>query len=205
MKNTIKNVIFDLGRVIYNFWPREDLISLGYSEEKANLFMERVYNANVWQEFDRGTYTLSEMLGKICADYPDMAGDFRRVLDDDWTNRVITIMPDNLEFFYDVKRRGFKVYILTNFPEEGFAHCRKRDKFFDEADGIVVSAHEKLNKPDPKIFECILNRYKLVPEETLFIDDMAYNTDAAKAMGIKAIQFVTLEDCKRQFEEYAGK
>ena len=196
----IKNVIFDLGRVIYNYWPREDLLELGFSEERADLFVSRVFANPIWLEHDRGTYTLPELVDKLSKDYPDMADDLKRVFDGTWVDRVITIMQPNLEFFYEVKRRGFKVYILTNFPGDSFAHCRKRDAFFDDADGIVVSAYEKLVKPDPAIYQCILDRYDLVPEETVFIDDSEKNIEAAKALGIHGIVFSDLEDGKRQFE-----
>ncbi|MCL2421675.1 MAG: HAD family phosphatase [Defluviitaleaceae bacterium] len=197
----IKNIIFDLGRVIYSYWPQQDLINLGYNETKINKFMSRVYDSPLWAEFDRGTYTIAEGVEKLCADYPDMADDFRRVFNETWADRIIKIMPDSLEFFYEVKRRGFGVYILTNFPEDSFAYCRARDDFFNEADGIVVSAHEKLIKPDAAIYECLLNRYNLVPEETIFIDDMLHNIEGAEALGIHGIQFTDLDSCKKQFEE----
>jgi len=200
----IKNVIFDLGRVIYNFEPRADLISLGFDDKRADKLMECVFGNPIWLECDRGTYTIPQMIDTICKEYPDMAEDVMRVQGNDWkawTDRVITIMPDSLEFFYEVKRRGFKVYILTNFPEPNFSYVRERDAFYNDADGIVVSAHEKINKPDHGIYINLLERYKLVAEETLFIDDMPGNIAAAKELGFKGIQFINLADCKRQFEE----
>ena len=197
----IKNVIFDLGRVIYSFCPREDLLNLGYSEERADLFMSRVFNAKVWLEMDRGTYTMAEAIALLAADFPDMTEDIKKVLNDEWTDRVLYIIPENLEFFYEVKQRGYNVYILSNFPKDNFAHVRARDSFYDDADGIVVSAHEKLLKPDPAIYKCLLDRYSLKPEETIFIDDMAQNIEAAIKLGIHGIQFTTLEECKIKFEE----
>jgi len=200
----IKNVVFDLGRVIYTFSPREDLIALGYDDEQADRFTARVFSSPLWLELDRGTYTYPTLVKKLSEDFPDMAEDFRRVLNDEWPDRVINIMPDSLDFFYEVKRRGFGVYILSNFPADGFAYCRARDNFIDDADGMVISAHENLIKPDPAIFKCLLDRYELVPEETLFIDDMAHNVAAAKALGLQGIEFTGLADCKRQFEEIVG-
>ena len=200
----IKNVIFDLGRVIYTFWPREDLVNLGFSEERADLFTERVFGNPIWLEYDRGMYSMPELVNKLSEDFPDMEQDLKRVFDEGWVDRVITIMPPNLEFFYEVKKRGFGIYILTNFPEDSFAHCRARDAFFDDADGIVVSAHEKLVKPEPEIYHCILNRYNLVPEESLFIDDNPTNIAVAKELGLHGIIFNNLEQGKREFEAIVG-
>ena len=197
----IKNVVFDLGRVIYTYNPRQDLLNQGFSEEAADLFMARVYDSDTWIELDRGTYTLSEAVSNWIAKFPDIAEDLRRVFDNGWVDRIIKIMPDSLDFFYEVKQRGFKVYILTNIMEDTFTHVRARDPFFDDADGLIVSAHEKLIKPDHSIYHCLLNRYNLIPGETIFIDDLPQNIAAAKEVGIRGIQFTNLEDVKYQFNE----
>ena len=201
----IKNVIFDLGRVLYNYWPENDLLNLGFSEEKAELFMSRVFDAPIWKEYDRGSFDKNEMLNQLCKDFPDMAEDFNTVFDDRWVDRVITVIPESLEFYYEVKEKGYKIYILTNFPGDNFAHCRARDSFFDEADGIVVSAYEKLNKPDHALFRLLLERYGLKAEETVFIDDMQYNIEAAGELGIHGICFTTLDDCKKRFKEITNE
>ena len=197
----IKNVVFDLGRVIYTYAPLDDLVEHGLSKEAVERFMERIYDSPMWQEIDRGTYTVAGAVKKWCSIYPDMEQDLRLIFNDGWIDRIISIMPDSLEFFYKVKERGFKIYLLTNFSEDAFAHVSARDSFFDDVDGMIVSAHEKLIKPDPAIYHCLLDRYNLIAEETIFIDDLAPNVAAAKDVGIQAIQFTTLEEVKRQFEE----
>ena len=196
----IKNVIFDLGGVIYTFRPKEYLLKLGYNEAQVDLLVKRMFSG-LWLEYDRGTYNRSSLIAKLCSDFPDMEKDFQQILGDDFVDNLINVMPPNLEFFYEVKQRGFKIYILTNFFEDGFAHCRKRDDFFDDADGIVVSAHEGLVKPEPAIYQVLLERYGLAPEDSLFIDDNEQNVEAAKALGIYGIHFTSLEDCKKQFED----
>jgi len=205
----IKNVIFDLGRVIYSYWPYDDMISLGFSETQATNINKNVFENSLWvEQLDRGIYTVREGMENFCEKFPDLAEDIRKITVDGlevWWDRLMTIMPESLEFYYDVKRRGFGVYILTNFAEDSFAHMRNRDSFFNEADGIVVSAHEKLIKPEAAIYQCILNRYNLVPEETIFIDDSAANIAAAKAQGIHGIVFTNIEDCKKQFERLCAE
>ena len=196
----IKNVIFDLGRVIYTFEPKDYLLKLGYNEAQADVLIGHIIASGVWLEYDRGTYTRGSIIEKLSADFPDMADDFQRILDDTFMDNVVNIMPANLEFFYDVKKRGFKVYILSNFFVDGFEHVRKRDAFFDDADGMVISGYEGLVKPEPAIYELILGRYNLVPNETIFIDDNNTNIEAAEKFGIHGIHFTTLDDCKQQFE-----
>jgi len=197
----IKNVIFDLGRVMYRYWPREDLINLGYSEARADRLMEIVFDNPLWIEFDRGTYTMSAGVEKICADYPDDAADIRHIFSDGWADRVEVLMPESVNFFREVREGGYKTYVLSNFPEDGFEYIRKRDAFFfDQMDGIVVSGYEKLIKPDPAIYHLILGRYNLIPQETVFIDDMEKNINAARDLGIHGILFKNIEDCKARFK-----
>ena len=198
----IKNVIFDLGRVVYRYWPREDIINLGYSEAQADQIMDCVFDSPTWQEIDRDQYTMQEGKEKFCADFPHLEADIRRIMDDGWADRVETIMPESLDFFHDVKRQGYKTYILSNFAADGFDYIRTRDAhFFDQVDGMVVSGHVKLIKPDPEIYKLLLNRYNLVPQETLFIDDNQDNITAAKALGIHGILFTDIADCKQQFKQ----
>jgi HAD superfamily hydrolase (TIGR01509 family) len=200
----IKNVIFDLGRVLYNFWPREDLLALGFDEARANRFMERVFDNPAWREADKGMITVAEHINNVRKSFPDMADDLQQVFGEGWKDRLITIMPESLDFYYEVKKRGFRIFIITDFAADTFAHCRARDTFFDEAEGIIVSARENLLKPDPAIFRCLLSRYALDAEECLFIDDLPKNIAAAKDLGMQGIQFKGIEDCKRQFEELLG-
>ena len=196
----IKNIVFDLGRVIYTYQPREYLLNLGYDETQADKLMKCIFNNPLWLDIDRGLYSVREGMEKMCADFPAQADDIRRVLDDSWMDRMFDLMPESLDFFYEVKKRGYKIYILSNFGADSFAHIRERDAFFfNEADGIVVSAYEKYIKPEPEIYYCLLNRYALIPEETLFIDDNYDNITAAKALGIHGIVFTDITDCRILF------
>ncbi len=61
----------------------------------------------------------------------------------------------------------------------------------------MISAHERLVKPDPRLFQVLLDRYHLAPEATVFIDDVAANVDAAAALGIRAIRFESATDLRR--------
>jgi len=197
----IKNVIFDLGRVMYTYWPREDLLNLGFEDVKTDQLMGCIFNNPIWREIDKGLCSFKEGIDKMCVASPMHAQDIRRVLDDNWIDRVVNLMPASVEFFKEVKQMGYKTYVISDMGADVFAHLRRRDAFFfDQMDGILISAHEKLLKPDPAIFECLLNRYELVPEETVFIDDLPGNIAAAKGLGLSGIVFVDVEGCRREFE-----
>ena len=194
----IKNIVFDLGRVIYTFWPIEYMLELGYTQEDAASLFGCEAITDLWNEYDRGTYTRESLIDEIIKLLPDRAEDIRKILGNDFVDRCIKIMPENLELFYDVKRRGFKVYILSNIFDDGIQHLIKRDAFLSEADGIIASAHYKLLKPEHEIYQVLFDTYNLVPEECVFIDDKECNITAARELGMHGIVFENLEDCKQQ-------
>jgi HAD superfamily hydrolase (TIGR01509 family) len=76
----------------------------------------------------------------------------------------------------------------------------KQYDFFKLFDGMVVSSELKRIKPDPEIFRHLLEGYSLNPQETVFIDDVKDNTEAAQKLGIVAIQFTTPEALRKELE-----
>ena len=68
-------------------------------------------------------------------------------------------------------------------------------------DGALFSWQVKLNKPEPEIYQTLLERYQLKPEECVFLDDSRDNVNAARNMGIHAIHFMGIEDAKKKLRE----
>ncbi|MBQ7665842.1 MAG: HAD-IA family hydrolase, partial [Synergistaceae bacterium] len=63
----------------------------------------------------------------------------------------------------------------------------------------------KLIKPDRRIYECITQKYNLIPNECVFIDDIERNIEAARDFGFNAVRFVTLEQAQRDLNAILGK
>src|SRR5690606_8000559 len=86
-----------------------------------------------------------------------------------------------------------------NFPAEKFEEFEKIFDFLDAFDGILVSGREKLIKPDPRIYSLMLNRFGLKAEQTVFVDDMPVNVDAARKLGLHAIRFQSPGQLRGEF------
>jgi len=95
----------------------------------------------------------------------------------------------------------YRLFGLTNWSAETFPVALERYAFLQYFEGIVVSGQEQMKKPDPKIYQLILDRYSIVPEETIFIDDNKRNIDAALKMGIDAIHFTSADNLLDQLKE----
>ena len=87
----------------------------------------------------------------------------------------------------------YKILALTNWSAETFPVALERYDFLGWFEGIVVSGKEKCKKPDRKIYDIILQRYSLLPTESVFIDDNKDNIIAAQNIGIHTVYAVSPE------------
>ncbi len=88
-----------------------------------------------------------------------------------------------------LKQRGVRLLALTNWSQETFPIARQRYPFLQWFEGIVVSGEERLIKPDPRIYQRLLDRYEVTPSRALYIDDSARNVAAAEALGMQGWWF----------------
>ncbi len=89
----------------------------------------------------------------------------------------------------EVAGAGVSNYALTNMEREAFERRLQMYEFFALFDGHFVSALEGVSKPDPRFFKLALDRFGLLPEETLFTDDKMENVAAARRLGMPAVVF----------------
>lgn len=198
----IKNIIFDLGRVLINYEPEKYIKTFGYDDIMTNKIMNAVFMHKCWGEFDRGTYSFEGILEKVISDSFDLKEDIRKVFKD-WFS-ILTPKEKTVDFLKEVEEKGFKLYILSNFSKEGFEYISKKYDFFKLFDGQVISCYVNYIKPEPEIYQELLNKYNLNAEECLFIDDMKANIDEAEKQNIKGILFENIEQAKKDFYEIIG-
>lgn len=178
----IKNIIFDLGGVVLgrDFSHCVELLGENFSFLRDNVY------PTYWEEFDRGVLTWEQVVQALSDDTNCSLEE----ADKQVTNvlNLLGEIKETKELIAELKTEGYKLYVLSNMPLEYYNHLCKFDvfKYFD---GAVVSAIEKLIKPDPRIYGVILDRYNLEPSETLFIDDKKINTDMAASLGLHTVCF----------------
>ncbi|MGN0478492.1 MAG: HAD-IA family hydrolase, partial [Hominenteromicrobium sp.] len=82
---------------------------------------------------------------------------------------------------------GYKVYILSNYSDLGYNRSKPDFTFLPYTDGALISYEVKLVKPDPAIYAALCERFSIIPENAVFLDDRPENTEAARAFGMHAI------------------
>lgn len=189
----IKNVVFDIGNVLVDFRWRALMDELGISKEVQDIFENSVFGSAWWETLDHGTLEEDEALAKIREDNKEYLNEFHLV----WNNRdrIVASYDYSVSWIKELKERGYKVYLLSNYPKLLFTLHEQKGvfTFLPYVDGKVVSAFEKKIKPDPDIYECLLERYGLKAEECIFIDDRKDNVEGALRVGMNAIHFESYE------------
>ena len=181
----IKNIIFDITRVILRF-DRVKLLSLYYQGEDFDFLMENLFLD--WEEMDEDKISVKDYEEKVVSRLPEKYHNIARELLNNWENSM-TFTPGICDYFSELKKKGYNLYILSNMTRHFMANDYKFHEGFKYFDGIVYSAPIKMLKPNPEIYEFILNKYSLNPKECLFVDDLKENLAGAARFGIKTFLF----------------
>ena len=97
--------------------------------------------------------------------------------------------------------KGYKCYVLSNYPKGTFANTREERYFEEFLDGAVYSFQVQMIKPEKEIYQVLLERYDLIPEECVFIDDNQANVEVARELGMYAIHFQTKCEAEKELEK----
>lgn len=197
-----KNIIFDLGNVLLDFNPREYLKSK-ISDDKLEEVFKAIFSSEEWVMLDRGTITEKEAINNIINRNSTYINEINLAFDN-WYD-LLKPIEETVEILMSLKENGYKIYYLSNFHELAFGEVTKKNKFFELFDGGVVSYVEKLIKPEEDIYKLILERYKLNPNESIFVDDMEANVEGANKVGIKTILFKGPKELKEELNNLKVK
>ena len=104
---------------------------------------------------------------------------------------AVEVLNYTIPMIQDLKDKGYKVYYLSNWSAWTHDLLQKAGKFdfLKYMDGGVFSYDVGYRKPDSEIYQILLNRYKINPEEAVFFDDRKENIEAANKLGIHGVLF----------------
>ena len=183
----IKNIVFDMGNVIIRFDPELFMSRLGLAEEDRRLLKRELFVSLEWSRMDRGSLTDEEAAEIVCRRVPERLHDAVRRLVGMW-DRPILPVEGMYELVEELRGMGYGIYLLSNasFRQHDYWPRVPASKFFD---GTLISADVKLVKPQPEIYRLLCDKFSLVPEECVFIDDSTSNAEGAYFCGINALVF----------------
>lgn len=190
------HLVFDIGNVLIR-WDQDIPFRALIPDAEARAGFFRDILPPEWNlEQDRGR-SWAEAEAERIALFPRHA-DLIRAYRARWHEMVPGAIAENVAVLRDAQQAGIRCYAITNFATDTFAEAQERFDFLRSFDGIVVSAHERLIKPDPAIFRLFADRYAVMPTECLFIDDSARNVAAAAALGFATVHVTPETDLRHE-------
>ena len=191
----IDAVVFDLGGVLIDWDPRYVYRSLFSDPVEMEKFLATVCTAD-WHR----THDLGADIRPSCEELAGRHSGYRDMIMV-WAERgeemAIGQFDDTVAVLGDLTASGMPCYALSNMEPETFRIRRSRFPFMDWFDAHVISGIEGVAKPDRRIFEILLRRYGLRPQATVFIDDQARNVNAARELGLQALNFSSAAQLRR--------
>lgn len=178
----MKNVVFDLGRVVFAQDPAKSTAEF----KQFFSYVSLTPMPQFWTDYDMGVLSFDQVAEELAA-YRGVKPEFAREMITIAIGKQETIRPTE-KLIDELKAAGYKLYVLSNMSREFIDFLRKQ-KVYENFDGDVVSCEVGIVKPMPEIYDLLLERFDLDPAETIFIDDRKENVDAAVAKGIATFHF----------------
>ena len=182
----LTTAVFDLGGVVLR-WDPHAAYATAAGREEIDRFMAEVE----WPDWNRsldGGRPLAEAEAELARRFPHWA-------------HLVTVYREQNHLAYpgeiegtaallaELRAAGVRLLALTNWSVETFTPIRVRYPVLDVFEGIVVSGAEKVQKPDPAIFQLLCARYSVAPDEAVFVDDSPANVDSARRLGMHGVVF----------------
>ncbi|MFT3942729.1 MAG: HAD family phosphatase [Ancrocorticia sp.] len=193
--SAVTAVVFDLGNVLVGWDSYRALTHRMTLKEWLDL-AEAMDFASFNAMADSGV-PLDEVIRRASEKDPSY-GEVLREYYERFDDSIIGPVPGAAEIVAELKSTGVRLLGLTNWSDETYHFALPKAPAIALLDSVMVSGREGLAKPDPRIFERMIERYDLIPHNTVFIDDSPSNVEAAAALGLVSILFTDADALREQ-------
>ena len=194
----IRNIIFDLGNVLISFKPAEYLEKNNYPEKIRNTILNDIFRSPEWLLLDNGNISTSEAINLISEKSTLKKEEIAFIFNK--RTEIMFPLEYNVRLLPGLKKQGYKLYYLSNFPLDIFEEIRNSYYFFNHFEGGIISSMVKYSKPDQEIYEILLTEYKLEASRSVYIDDNESNTKTAEMVGMKILFTAGSENISDELE-----
>ncbi len=197
----LSTIIFDLGGVLIDWNPEYVFRDVIPDAERRRYFFENIctHDWNIEQDAGR---PLEEATNLLVQQWPDWEPEVRSYYGR-WEEMLGGPIDETVELLRELRDLGtHRLLALTNWSAETFPVALDRYDFLQWFEGIVVSGTERTRKPFADIYQLLLDRYGVQPEEAAFIDDSLKNVEGAAALGIQGIHFQHADQLREALRGY---
>ena len=186
----IDAVVFDLGNVLIPWDPRKLYMKLFDGDKSAvNQFLSTVCTPE-WNDTLDSDQTFAQGTTELIGKFPGQEA-LIRAYDERWEEMIGQPIPENIELLKELSRNSWPLYALSNWSAEKFPIAKAKFGFLDLFRDLVISGEVGFRKPNPAIFNLLLETNSLNPSKTVFIDDTRIHIEAAKSLGLITIHYIS--------------
>jgi glucose-1-phosphatase len=197
-KGEFDAIIFDLGGVILEVdyaRPVAAFIQLGYTD--FDTLYGKAQQASLFDQLEKGLISGEAFVDSVKEVLPNAS---TQQIIYAWNSIIVDFPPNRLDFLKTVSAQ-LPAFLLSNtneIHERSFNSLLQEKHNAENMHGFFTKAflsHEiHLRKPDVEAFKYVLEDQGLIPERTLFLDDLPQHVAAARSVGIQAIQLKSIHD-----------
>lgn len=195
----IKTIIFDIGNVLVDFNFQICFRAFSPDEETYQKVLKATIKSPIWAEFDRGVMSDEEILNGFIANDPSIEGILREMFNS--LEGIIKKREYSVPWIKELQKNGYKVLVLSNFPKKVHELFQEELDFLNHVDGGILSYQDKVIKPDESIYKLLMERYQLLPEECVFLDDLKENLVTANKLGMHTILFTVKDEAENELRK----
>jgi len=192
-------VIFDLGGVLIDWNPRHLYRKLFRGDDEAMEHFLATVCTDEWNLMQDAGRPFAQAVAELQVAHPAHA-DLIDAYHSRWPEMLAGPIPGTVEILRELREDGVRLYALTNWSAETYPLAQSHFPFLDWFRGVVVSGHERVAKPDPRIFAILLERYGIEPGGAVYVDDNPRNVEAARTTGLHAIRFTSAAALRAELE-----
>lgn len=201
----IKTIFFDLGNVIVFFTHSIALYRIIatqksrtgkiLSEEELHRF---IFKSGLCRKFDNGNFPAEIFYRKIQKKFNLQISfsEFKKIWKDIfWLNADMSV-------FIKKAKKKYKLHLISNTDPVHLPYVLKKFPVMNCFDMVFASYKLKVSKPVPKIFRIALGKTNTIPAESIYIDDIKENVDAARSLGINGIHYTNIKEFYKKLGQY---
>ncbi len=189
--------------MLVTFKPREFLLLLSPDEERNEEFLSKVILTENWEKLDRGGLSLEQGRKGFEAELPEYRDLLKLFFDQMF--KMFAPIEGNISVLRELKANNYKVFALSNFIKEMFDYVRNEFDFFELFDGWVISFQEHALKPEEAIYRTLFHRFKLMPNECVFLDDVPSFLEPAQRLGMHTILVGQKSNVREDLRDFGVK
>jgi len=177
--------LFDLGGVFFDWDPHHFFKNIFDTVDERKYFLTEVCSDewNIKQDAGRA---IEEAESELIPKFPHYEKEIKMYYKNH-RKMIRGTFESSIKVLKKIKKQNYECYVLSNWSAETFVGMTDDFPFLQLFDGLLISGEDKLMKPDPAIYELAINRFNLIPKETVFVDDKLENVEAAHNLLLNTI------------------